>query len=118
MDDQVNLNIPRIERSQAVKTTLSEEKRAALFEVVQMRGYGVILELMQACCILQDATLVNVEPGLEKKIVAEHGITVAKWEMFDWIQKQVEKEVHTHLNPAPTETRTQEQIVAAETLNP
>jgi hypothetical protein len=116
--DKAELSIPRIERSKAIKTALADEDRAKLVTMVQSGGYAVLQRLMEAACILQDATLVAVEVDNTAKIVAEQHIAVAKWEFFDFIQKQVEAECNRQLNPERPDLRTEEEIEAQNVLNP
>lgn len=116
--ERAALSIPRIERSQAIQTTLSDADRGKLVTMVQSGGYAVLQRIMEAACILQDATLVAVEVENSLKIVAEQHIAVAKWEFFDFVQKQVEAECSKQLNPDKPDRRTDEEIETQTILNP
>lgn len=116
--DKAELSIPRIERSKALNLALGDEDRAKLVTMVHSGGYAVLQRIMETACILQDATLVAVDVQNTLQIVAEQHIAVAKWEFFDFIQKQVEAECNKQLNPERPDLRTEEEIEAQNILNP
>lgn len=108
-----NVNIPKIEReTSATKTTLMEQDRRDLFAMTQLPGYGVFLRLMEMKCILQDAALMAVDEADDKRVLAEHRITKAKWEFFAEVQGQVQHEVNELFAPAGEKVDPEQQEMA------
>lgn len=114
----MEIRIPRIERSKPTQTTLAKDERSALLQMAQGGGYPVLLRIMEMACILQDNKLISVEAADEKQIIAEQHIAVAKWEFFDFIQKQVQNEIHEFVNGPLVDVRTDQEREEFETLNP
>lgn len=108
----MTLRVPVAGRDvQETKTNLDIADREALFQLTQLPGYRVLLRLMEMKCILQDATLMSVDAADEKRVLAEHRITQAKWEFFADIQKQVAFECNELINPPVAgEIKSKEQV--------
>jgi hypothetical protein len=110
-----HMEILKREQRKPAKTTLSQGKRQALLQIVNTQGYAVILELLEMECVLQDATLMGIDPADEKKVLAEHRVGIAKWELFAEIQRQIEHEVKELVNGAaegPVMTDEEKEIAA------
>jgi hypothetical protein len=113
-----NPTIPRLERVKPLELALTNDQRMQLMATAQSPGYLILLKLMETICIMQEIKNSDIEPGDEKKIVAEHGITVAKWEMFKAVQEQVAKEVEAVSQQGALDLRTEDEKEATRILNP
>lgn len=114
------LHIPVIaSESQPTKTKLDRLKRESLYQMTQLPGYKVMLELMEMICILQDAHLMAVDAADEKRVLAEHRITQAQWNFFSQIQKQIAYECNELIGPKDeNEEKTTEQAAIEQLLDP
>lgn len=116
----MNLNVPNFVRETTeTKTKLEVGDREALFQLTQMPGYKVLFRLLEMKCVLQDATLMSIDAADEKRVLAEHRITQAKWEFYADIQKQVAFECNELLSGRDAgETKTDEQVEIERIVDP
>lgn len=97
-------------RNAAVPTTLNEVQRNHLYQLTLHQGWPVLLQLMEMFCLVQDAALYSVDPGDERKVIAEHRIGLATWNLYDKVQNQVKYEVNELLgNKAEAREATEDQ---------
>jgi hypothetical protein len=87
----------RTERTHGLKDQLSSRGRAGLVSIRHSDGYEALLDLMEMCCVEQETRLINVEVENTEKVVAEHKMSKAFWQVFVGLQKKVEVEIALHL---------------------
>lgn len=87
----------RTERTHGTGEDLTEVERGALMQLRYTPGYQVLLDMMERACISQETKLINAEVDEPETILAEHRMSKAFWQVFQSMQKQVEREVAIHL---------------------
>jgi hypothetical protein len=87
----------RTERSHGLQERLNGSERASLVQIRHMPGYEVLLDMMEKACIEQETRLINTPVANARKIVAEHRMSKAFWQVFTSFQRQVETEINIHL---------------------
>ena len=86
----------RTERTHGLKDALTSRQRAALVSIRHAEGYEALLDLIEMCCIEQETRLINAEVSDTEKILAEHRMAKAFWQIFQGVQKKVEVEIAIH----------------------
>lgn len=87
----------RTERTQGLKERLIPAERAALLQIRHTDGYEVLLDIMEKACVEQETRLINLDVSEEPRILAEHKMAKAFWQVFVALQTKVEVEISIHL---------------------
>ena len=87
----------RTERSFDLKGKLSMQQQEALFALRQSAGYSTLLDVIEMACIEQETRLINVDVTEPERIIAEHRMAKAFWQIFVALQKKVEYECNEYV---------------------
>lgn len=91
------MNEVRTERTHGIRAGLDASARGSLLQIRHMPGYEVLLDLMEQACIEQESKLILSPVSEPDKIVAEHRLAQAYWQVFVTLQQKVERELAEHL---------------------
>jgi hypothetical protein len=111
-------NEPRTERSHGLRSQLDQTEKAALFSLLHSPSWPVLLDVLERACIEQETRLINCDVADTKRIIAEHRMAKAYWQIFVAMQKTVNRAAEEHAGIAPERPQTEvEEILSVEGLN-
>jgi hypothetical protein len=79
----------RTERTHGLKSEPDQNEKQALFNLVNSPAWGVLLDILERACIHQETRLINCEVVDTERIIAEHRMAKAYWQIFIAMQKFV-----------------------------
>jgi hypothetical protein len=116
------MNEVRTERSFGVTSQLKPHQRMHLYALRESDAWPDLLDVMEMVCIEKETDLINTDAADPERVLANHKMAKAAWQIFTHMQQKVDFEISQYLNatakqpPVPKLTP-QEQFIE-HTLDP
>lgn len=92
------IEIPKRETRSQLRP-LNQQQRIHLLGLVQSPGWSVLLDMMEAQCVLQETQLLNTPASERQKVLVEHTKAQMMWQFFVGVQKKVQYEINEGASP-------------------
>lgn len=104
----------RDERTHGLKHNPDVSQVLELMAVVGMPGWQRVLDVMERVCITQETKLINADSADEARVLAEHRMSKAYWQVFVSMQNEIERLIREYAEanqPEAEDDRTENERV-------
>jgi hypothetical protein len=106
---------PRSERTHGLKSEPDMGEKQALYNLLNSPAWPILLDVLERSCIEQETRLINCDVADTERIIAEHRMSKAFWQIFVQMQKTVVNAAREFAGLEPEKPRTEiEQILSLE----
>jgi L-lactate utilization protein LutC len=94
---------PRTERRFGVTAKLTPNAVARLYSLRLSETWQDLLDVMEQVCIETETELINTDAEQEQKVLANHKMSKAAWQVFMHMQRKVDECLNTYLAGVATQ---------------
>jgi hypothetical protein len=112
----------RTERTVGVTSQLAPHQRMHLLALRESEAWPDLLDVLEMVCIEKETDLINTDPADRVRVLENHKMAKAAWQLFTYMQKKVDEEIAlykisvTPQRPAPEPT--DEEMLIENILDP
>ena len=93
----------RSERRFGVTAQLTSAQQMRLYAFINSDTWPDLLDIMEMVCIEQESKLLNTEAADEAKVLAEHKMSKAAWQIFVHMQEKIAEQANYYRTMIATE---------------